>query len=458
VKGSRGPLALKLLILAALCFLAYGPSLKIPLMEDDYPLLWEAQTYGPPSALPVLLHYTPSRLRATSYWTMFALWGLFHTTAWPYHLFSLLLHVVNVWLAWAIASLWPRMRAGAFWAAAFFAVAEGHQEAVVWFASINELYVFLFGGASLVLWLLAGRGERRRLWSAASAGLFALALLSKEPALILLPLFALASEDGFRRSMARLAPQLALTAVAMASIAATRGNSFRFSDGSFSLHAPFWLTWPYGIARVLGIWGWLALAALVWRRPAGVGKQILAALAWIGIALVPYSFLTYSRQIPSRQTYVASFGLALMVGLAMARLRERGLKPMRSGAVRHDQGRPADRGQVFLIGADHAAAGAGKRVRITAAVAAIMLLTNVGYLWTKKRAQFLARAEPTEQLIKLARETDGPIWVRCFPRVDYIAQEAVHMAAGRSPSSLIWSEAEAERRKPAAEFCYQGEK
>jgi hypothetical protein len=29
------------------------------------------------------------------------------------------------------------------------------------------------------------------------------------------------------------------------------------------------------------------------------------------------------------------------------------------------------------------------------------------------------------------------------------------MAAGRPPSTLIWSQAEAERRKPAAVFCYQ---
>ena len=99
--------------------------------------------------------------------------------------------------------------------------------------------------------------------------------------------------------------------------------------------------------------------------------------------------------------------------------------------------------------------GAGKFPRAAAVVAVVVLLGNIGYLWTRKRAQFLARAEPTEQLIRLARQTDGPIWVRCFPRVPYIAQEAVHLAAGRPPSTLLWSQAEAERRKPAAVFCYQ---
>ena len=217
--------------------------------------------------------------------------------------------------------------------------------------------------------------------------------------MILAPLFLLASSGGWKRSLARLAPHLALAALAVASVMATRGESFRFTDGSFSLHAPVWATWPYGVARVLGIWGAAALAALVWRR--AFGRQALQALAWIGIALIPYSFLTYSRQIPSRQTYLASFGLALLAGLALAQLRA-------------------------------AENGAGKLRRWTAMAAAVMVLGNVWYLWTKKREQFLERAEPTEQLIRLARETDGPIWVQCFPRVDYIAREAVHLVCGET--------------------------
>ena len=411
MKGSRGPIAITLLLLAALCLLAYAPTLSIPLIEDDYPNLWEAHSYGPAAALPVLLHSSVFRLRATTYWTMWPLWRLFGVAAWPYHLFSLMLHVANVWLAYAVAWLWPRMRPAAFWAAAFFAVAEGHQEAVMWFSAISELYMFLFGAASLAVWLLAGR---RWYLQAASAGLFALALISKESAVIWLPLFLLASPVNWKS----LWPHAALAALAVASVAASRGESFRFSDGSFSLGAPFWFTWPYGIARALGVWGWLALAALVFFR---LRKPALVALAWIGIALVPYSFLTYSRQIPSRQTYLASFGVALLAGLVLRRLSAGGRNMRRAAAV----------------------------------VAAVVLLGNVGYLWTKKRAQFLARAEPTEQLIKLARQTDGPIWVQCFPRVPYIAQEAVHMAAGRSPSTLIWSQAEVERRTPAAVFCYQ---
>jgi hypothetical protein len=355
VKAPRGSLAIRLLLLAALCVLAYGSSLSIPLIEDDFPNLWESHAYGPLAALPVLLHNSVFRLRATSYWTMWPLWRLFHTTAWPYHLFSLLLHVVNVWLAYGIACLWPRMRPAAFWAAAFFAVAEGHQEAVMWFSAISELYMFLFGAASLVLWLLARRAGRSWFLQAASVLLFALALLSKESAVIWLPLFWLAAPEGRPGGPPHLWPHLALACLAIASVVASRGSSFRFSDGSFSLQAPFWFIWPYGIARVLWIWGWIALAAIVYFRTPSLRKPALTALSWIAIALVPYSFLTYSRQIPSRQTYLASFGLALLVGLVLAHLAA------------------SQRGK-------------GKLPRAATAVAMVVLLGNIGYLWTRKRA------------------------------------------------------------------------
>ena len=202
-------------------------------------------------------------------------------------------------------------------------------------------------------------------------------------------------------------PFFTLAAVAAGAIFLGRTSSFRFDDGSFSLHAPFWITWPRGVARVLWPWGFLALPL--------VRKDALMPLAWIGLALIPYSFLTYSTQIPSRQTYLASAGLALLFGMAIARLNQ---------------------------------------PKLAAAAVALAIAINVGYLWTKKRAQFLGRAEPTEQLIRFARTNSAPIWIRCFPRNSYIALEAVHVGAGRPESDVVWNAAEAAEKK-AAEFCYR---
>ena len=398
---SRLELFYRLAVLALLCTLAYSLTVSLPLFEDDYPYLSLVPSYGPPSAIPALLSHPVYRLRATTIWSIYLLWKLFGFRPWAYHAASLALHILNTWLVFAIGRAWPRMRPASFWAAAFFAVAEGHQEAVIWLSAISELWMFLFGGLALWCWL------QDRRWGVVP---FALALISKESAVIFLPLFFLTARRDWRRWL----PYLALAAVVTSSVFANQSGSFRFSDGSFSLHAPFRLTWPRGIARVLWIWGWIAAAAIWFLAEERSKRTALIALLWIAIALLPYSFLTYSAEMPSRHTYLASVGLAYLVGLAMTVLPDR---------------------------------------RLLAAAAALMLVHNVGYISIKKRAQFLERAAPTEQLIAMARSTSQPIWVRCFPRAGWIAEEAVRFAASRQPSGLVWSEAEA-RARDAADFCY----
>jgi hypothetical protein len=407
---------LQLLVLAAAALLAYAPSLTIPLIADDYPNLSRALTYGAPDGIGTLLHDAQFRLRATSYWAMYGLWQVAGLTSPVYHAASLALHIANTWLVFFVAAAWPRMRPAAFWAAAFFAVHEGHQEAVMWFSAINELLMFLFGMASLWCWRSAPEGAKPA-WLREMAGvvLFALALLSKESAIFLLPLFVLAVQpEQWRRRLPRLAPHAVLVLLGLVSIAQSRSNSFRFTDGSFSLQAPFWLTWPHSFSRLLWIWGWPAVLAIFVFGDRRLRRGALAALAWMGIALVPYSFLTYSTQIPSRQVYLASVGLAFLVGLALAKY----------------QGR-----------------------RIAAALLALMLLHNVVYLWTRKRAQFVERAAPTDQLIRFARRNPGAIWVQCFPLSAFTAGETLRLATGRSPSDLVWS-AGAARQRSAAAFCY----
>ena len=401
-----------------MALVAYAPSLTIPLIADDYPNLSQALTYGAPAGIGTLLHDAQFRLRATSYWAMYGLWHVAGPAPAVYRATSLALHIANTWLLFFVVAAWPRMRPAAFWAAAFFAVHEGHQEAVMWFSAISELLMFFFGMASLWCWRKASDSAMPA-WLKEMAGvvLFALALLSKESAIFLIPLFVVSVDPSeWRRRLPRLAPHVALVLLAVASIAESRSNSFRFHDGSFSLHAPFWLTWPHSFARLLWIWGWPAVAVLFIFGDARLRRAAVSALAWIGIALVPYSFLTYSTQIPSRQVYLASAGLALLVGLAMTKV----------------QGR-----------------------RFAAALFVLMLLHNTVYLWTKKRAQFVERAAPTSELIGFIRRTPGPIWVQCFPLPPIDAEEAVRLATGRSPADLVWS-ADAARERSAARFCYAG--
>ena len=414
---------MQLFLLAVAVLVAYAPCFRIPLIADDYPNIAQSLSYGSPQGVGALLADAQFRLRATSYWAMYALWQMAGPSAWVYHAASVMLHIGGTWLLWLVASAWSRMRPGAFWAALFFAVYEGHQEAVMWFSAINELLMFGFGMAALWCWMTAPDGSSgapgvRRGWAreVASVVLFALALLSKESAVILLPMFALVVESKeWRRRLPRLGAHVVLVVLAVLSIMQSHANSFRFSDGSFSLHAPFWLTWPHSMGRLLWVFGWLALVALRFAPAKSRWCGLPAAFAWMAIGLVPYSFLTYSTRIPSRQVYLASAGLALLVGLALARF------------------------------AGH---------RLAALALAVILVVNTATLWTKKYRQFVERAAPTEALLDFARRTSGPLWVQCFPLPPFVAGEALHLVLGRSASDLIWVESVA-RERGVPGFCYR---
>jgi Zn-dependent membrane protease YugP len=409
-------------ILAALVLLAYLPALSQPLIEDDYPNIALAQIYGPPSGWHELFQNPVFRVRATTWGLMYGVNRLFGMQASAYYGATILLQVLNTWLLYSLGAwqtLGYRLTA---WAAAFFAVYEGHQEAIMWLSGSTEPLLLFFGLISLLSWILFLDG-RHPLWYAASILAFLGALLSKESAVVLLPLLALPVVVNRRpwRTALFLIPHASLAGIAVLSILLTRTYSFRFQDGSFSLHAPFWLTWPSSFVRLFWFWGMLSVIAILVWKPNHYRRTLAISTTWIGISLAPYSFLTYMTRIPSRQTHLASVGVALVVGFALVAL--------------YDRYWASHRALVILI-------------------CAAIVIHNVGYLWTKKRAQFLARAAPTEQLIAVARRAEGPIYVQCFPRTPLIAEAALQLMTGRPAADLVWNAAEARRRHATTTFCY----
>jgi len=410
-------------ILAALVLLAYLPTLTQPLLEDDYPNIVQARVWGPVSGWPEMFRTPVFRLRATQYVLINGVYQLFGMHAPAYYAVMILLHTLNVWLIYALG-IWPMLGFDlSAWAAAFFAVYEGHQEAIMWFSGSAEPLMLLFGLLSLLAWI-AFLQRRGWPWYGASLIFFCLALLSKESAIILAPLIGipLVFDRARWRYAALLAPFAALASLAVLSILQTRFYSFRFRDGSFSFHAPFWLIWPDNFARLFWVWGLLALIAIFIWRPRGYQRIVAIGMSWIGLSLIPYSFLTYSIHIPSRQLCLASLGLAWIVGFAALELYRRYWSSRRALVV---------------------------------AMCILILGENVTYLWTKKRSQFLQRAAPTEQLIALARTTSGPIYIKCFPRTQLIAESALQLMTGRPPSDLVWSESQAASRHATATLCYK---
>lgn len=404
-------------LLALLAIVAYLPTLRQPLLEDDYPHLTLAQHYGDPANWRDLAAH-PFRFRATAEWFLFAGYRMFGTHPAGYYALTIALHILATWLVYAMG-IWPVLGYElSAWAAAFFAVYEGHQEAVMWVSACNELWQFLFVAGAFVCWLGFLNAKRRRRWYYASGLVcFAFALLSKEsaPAFVVLLALPLLFEPA-RRSWKTIVPLTPFGALAVAGLLwlySARHSSFRFQDGSFSLHAPFWLILPSNFGRLFWFWGLLALF-WAWKQNR---RAVLAGLSWAAIALIPYGFLSYSMRIPSRQTYLASAGVAWIVAAG-----------------------------VQEIGSSH-------RKALPVLCAAI-LLHNVGYLWIKKRRQYLERAEPTQELIALAQRTNGPIYVKCFPRPRPIAEEAVHLGAGKPAADVIWDAAEARARGATVTFCY----
>lgn len=414
---------LVLLGLAAVAIIPYLRALGLPLIADDYVQIWLGRRFGPVDGWPALAADALYRCRATSlvltYWTE-RIFGL-HTGVFNWS--SVILHVCNTWLVFALGFWRPVGWRLAALAAAFFAVYEGHQEAVIWYAALPELLVFFFTLAAFVFWTLwvQSDGRRWRYYAAALAA-FLLALLSKESSVILAGLALLpvwTERIHWRRWLAPWAVFVGLVGVYTALIFGGRANHLHFHDGTFSLSGPFLLVLANSSARLFWFWGWLALLVVLLRAPARWRKLLMLAGAWVAITFLPYSFLTYMPRVPSRHTYFASVGLAWVIGAA--------------AVVIHERWHARHRWAPYVL-------------------AAVLLVQNCVYLWTRKHQQYLVRAAPTEELIKFARKASGPVYLHCFPYDPAVGQWAVEMRLGKQVLTRI-SDARAVQLNGAV-FCF----
>lgn len=389
---------------AALCLLAYLPFFQLPLISDDYLQIGLARKYGTWKGQQTLFADALYRCRATSLWVTWVIDRLFGPNVFPLAAFCLLVHVANCILVFFLGNWTPIGRGVAAAAALFFAVYEGHQEAVVWISAMPELLVFFFGTACLAFWQRWLRGAGAG-WLVAVVLAFLLALLSKESGVVvpgLLVLFAIVERAAWRRWIGPVAVLAVLTLLYTYSIFLAKQTHLHFNDGTFSLSAPFFKTIAVSVARLFWFWGALAVAAGLWSRSLEFRRVLALSGVWIIFTFLPYVFLTYMPRVPSRHTYWASAGLALVVGAALVQCLPR----------------LTDR-KVVLAG-----------------VAAAMILHNCGYLWMKKLGQYQERARPTEELIEFSRRSPNPVRVRCFPYGSDIVFYALEIVGHRDASQV----------------------
>ncbi len=384
-------------VLVALAIIAYLPALRLPFIADDYTQIPLARHFADQGWTP-LLSEVNLRSRATYMFLSAVLDRTFGFNPLPFYAAGILIHTLCTLLVYASGAWIELGETAAFWAAAFFAVEEGHQEAIMWPAAAGDLLVFLFGMAAWVCWVkwLQGGGWK---WYAAAVAAFLLAALSKESVwvfgvLMLLPVAF--DRRQWKRGLAGVAPFLAMAALYMFWTWAGRVAGPGYHDNRFSLSAPWFHTLLNSWWRLLFVWGLVAGAALVWAGRRSDSRLASAASVWMILGLVPFSFLTYMSQVPSRQTYIASAGLAWLLGVAVTRLQERGW---------------------------HTA---------MAIVCIAALTVNLEIIWVKKMSQFRERAEPSELVKQAAAESDGTVTIGCVPLPDFVVEEVLKSVGAKA--------------------------
>lgn len=138
-----------------------------------------------------------------------ACYQLFGPLAFGFHLINVLLHAVVVWLVFSVARRVFGDQRVAFVSALLFAVHPIHSEVVAWVAAVSDLQLaVLFLGSYLLFLRLPGESDapeaRNGVWrQAAMLLVFALALLAKEPAMML-PALAVVYEHFLRAGRASM--------------------------------------------------------------------------------------------------------------------------------------------------------------------------------------------------------------------------------------------------------------
>jgi hypothetical protein len=380
-RGGLRVVGLGIAALALAALLPYLPFLSLPGISDDYQQIGLGRDFVSADGMPKLIGDALYRCRATSLvWTR-AIDAVVGPDIFVHRLGSVALHALNGMLLVLFGSIPAIGYRRAFLAAMVFLLMNGHQEAIVWVAAVHDLFVFGFAMGSLLCWLHWLR-TRQTQWLLGVATLFLLALYSKESAAAL-PLLYAASwwVVGERRKEDLwpicLAPVLSLV-YAIFIFQAARDH-LHLNDGTFSIHAPFWLTLPRTLFRIMMPWGILSLGVLVWKRAYRVAA---ISMAFSVFTLLPYSFLTYTTEAPSRHRYWATAGAALLLAWAIKLLWES--RPRWQPVL----------GWAMVIG---------------------FSVSSPLYLWQKKLPQYQQRAVPTEAFLEFARDKRPPVWIAQGP-------------------------------------------
>jgi hypothetical protein len=227
-------------------------------------------------------------------------------------------------------------------------------------------------------------------------------LFSKEASIALLPMAVLSLKlrgHSWSSALKRSSPLFAIAGCYIVVWLALANQNFFVTDGhyAFGLHAvPVYFRTL--VRLVSPILMFLIPIVFVAKREPEDDPSLLYFGTLLVISVIPYSFLTYSEQIPSRNSYFPSVGLSGIVGLLFAMMWKYSLPSRRLRKA----------SAAFLLG---------------------VLFLNIGYIWTRKEPQYVERSAPTLQLLNVlnsdAGAAVGGICVSQFPLHPWIGEETV---------------------------------
>jgi hypothetical protein len=377
-------------LLVTLCLVAYAPALNNGFISDDFLMLemvrvWKEDFW-------YLFKIAPDVFRITSYGLLWALEGIFGYRPEYFYAFSIFVHFVNSVLLWRVLKLVTRSARVSGLAAIIFAVFQNPQEAVMWLAAIGDALAGLCVLGALLSWL------RKRF--VMSAFCYFAGLFSKESAIVvlfLLPLIevSMTQKLRFRREyLYLLVPTLIFSAVFIYSVSA----NYMVRDG---VYAPGLQTLPVlgmSLHKLMFPWLYVGVLAFVIAQRRWVPPETGMGLAWMTISLLPFVFLTYQNNVPSRHEYLASMGLAWSLSILLANMTQ---APLRLG---------------FILA---------------------FVSINIGYLWTVKDAQFERRAAPTTRLLEQLRaHRPASLLVLDFPINPWMARMTARLVPGWRPAMI----------------------
>ena len=400
--------------IVAVCIVSYLPAIDNFFISDDFALfvVIEAAQNNPRW----FFESTTEFFRLMSFVYFGACYWLFGLSPQPYYWAGIALHaVVSIMVFFLVRDLTGSSR-GAWAAGLFFAAYERHQEAIMWISAANETILTLNCMAFLLLWRRAAE-RKSAVYFVLAHLMLALALLSKESAVVLVPLAVIQLLLAGHSVRTVLQKSIGLVGMASAFVliwfAVAQRNAF-LTLGYYALGWQFVSVYSRSLLRLLLQLAPLtaALGIIRYRQIHPVASSTVkpkpmqegpswknAAIffsAFLLLTIVPYSFLTYLNHIPSRHTYLPSIGLAGLLGIVFAALY---------GSVRTEWSR-----------------------RICVLSLLVIVTGNIGYIWLKKEPQYQQRAAPTRELIDILNASNKPrlpMYVCKFPLNGWIFDEAV---------------------------------